>query len=292
MGTRQEWTVEQKHDAAVIRVPFDDREGQEFRVLLTSDRHHDNPDCRRDMEYRHLDQAAEINAPVIDLGDLFCAMQGRNDRRGSKSKVRPEHRVGDYFGALIDTAVEDYAPWARQFAVIATGNHETAILRHNEIDLTRRLVAGLQAHGSPVIQGGYRGWVRFQFEGVQSNRRWSKTLYYYHGSGGGGPVTKGVIQTNRRAVYLPDANIVATGHIHESWEVTLTRYRLTSSGREYQDEQLHVQVPTYKDEARARTGWHVETGKPPKPLGARWLVFTQVGSKNGGQMRYHTERAH
>ena len=45
-------------------------------VLLRSDVHHDNPKCKQDMERRHLDEAIEYDAPIIDNGDLFCAMHG------------------------------------------------------------------------------------------------------------------------------------------------------------------------------------------------------------------------
>ncbi len=55
-------------------------------------------------------------------------------------------------------------------------------------------------------------------------------MAYHHGYGGGGPVTKDVIQTNRRAVYLPDANIVISGHTHDRWIVPVTRNRISHIG--------------------------------------------------------------
>jgi len=45
--------------------------------LLRSDVHHDNPKCNQDLERKHLDEAIEYDAPIIDNGDLFCAMQGK-----------------------------------------------------------------------------------------------------------------------------------------------------------------------------------------------------------------------
>ena len=51
--------------------------------------------------------------------------------------------------------------------------------------------------------------------------------------GGSAVVTKGVIDTNRRSVMLANADIVATGHIHESWEMPLMRKHLsTRTGKE------------------------------------------------------------
>lgn len=58
--------------------------GWEQWVLLRSDVHHDNPKCDQKLEKKHLDQAKEYNAIIIDNGDLFCAMQGKYDKRASK----------------------------------------------------------------------------------------------------------------------------------------------------------------------------------------------------------------
>ena len=60
-------------------------------VLLRSDVHHDNPKCKQDMERRHLDEALEFDAPIIDNGDLFCAMQGKWDKR-SDNDLQPTRR--------------------------------------------------------------------------------------------------------------------------------------------------------------------------------------------------------
>lgn len=88
-------------------------------------------------------------------------------------------------------------------------------------------------------------------------------------------MTKGVIQTNRRAVYLPDAQVIISGHIHEEWIVTLARERLTSRGRVYLDEQVHLCSATYKQEYDpANSSWHSQMGRPPKPIGGTWLEFT------------------
>ena len=72
-----------------------------FWVLLTSDRHHDNPHCNQELEKKHLDEAKERNAVIIDYGDLFCAMQGKFDRRASKDHIRPAHQHGNYLDRLV-----------------------------------------------------------------------------------------------------------------------------------------------------------------------------------------------
>jgi len=255
-----------------IRVPVQRNRQWEQWALLSADRHFDNPKSRQDMQKKHLDEARDRGALVLDFGDLFCAMQGKNDRRGKKGGTRGENITPDYFGSLVRSGVKLFEPYLDNLALMGPGNHETAILSHNEIDLTTALVERLQDKGSKVVRGGYRGWVRFLFKGTTYGQGIS--MHYSHGSGGGGVVTKGVIQANRRAVWLPDAQIVVSGHIHEAWQVEYCRARLSEKGAEFTDEQLHICLPTYKDEfTDCANGFHVENERPPKPLGAWWLRF-------------------
>ena len=162
----QRWTVEQtsKNTNVVdINFPFVRNHDWEQWVLLRSDVHHDNPKCDQDLEREHLETALEYDAPVIDNGDLHCVMGGKWDKRSSKESIRPEHQVNNYFDAIINTATDFYKPYASIFAVLGRGNHETAILKNHETDLTDRLAASLRRHGSNVVASGYGGWVRFRF---------------------------------------------------------------------------------------------------------------------------------
>lgn len=267
------WTVEKTSDVvSTIKVEMARAADWEQWVLLRSDGHFDNPKAKNDLAHRHLKQAVERKAPICDFGDLFCAMQGRNDRRGSKSSIKDENQQQNYFGSLIKDATKFLEPYRDNLAVIGTGNHETAVLKNNEIDLTESLIDRLNDKGSQCVPGGYRGWIKFAFSGTTYQQ--TVNMYYTHGGGGGGPVTKGVIKTNRRAVFLPDAHIVVGGHIHEAWQLEMPRIRLTRGGREYADDQLHICLPTYKEEFLNHSGgFHHEGERPPKPLGAQWLRF-------------------
>jgi predicted phosphodiesterase len=271
------WTIEEKsRNVHIIRMPIQRNADWEQRVLVTSDRHWDNPHSDHKLQYDHLQKAKECGAPVIDLGDFFDVMSGRNDRRGTKGHVRPEHKVDNYFDAVVDTAVDAFKPYAANFAVLAHGNHDTAIIKHGETDLLSRFVYRLNAEtGSRAFTGGYSGFVRFMSEDESGGAfRRSVNLFYHHGHGGGGPVTKGTIHASRRAVYLPDADIVVSGHHHENWLFPMQRTRLSDTGKVYKDQQLHIACSTYKDEyGDGAEGWHIERGGPPKPIGAVWLAF-------------------
>lgn len=248
------------------------RAGWEQWFLLSSDRHHDNAFCDQDLERRHLEEAKARDAIVLDFGDLFDVMQSKDDRRASKDQLRNEHKRGDYLDALVETAAAFYGPYADRLALMALGNHETAVLDRYGTNLVDRLAHQLRReHGGITQAGGYGGWVRLMCH-VHKTTRQQLRLKYFHGSGGGGPVTRGVIQTNRQAVYLPDADIVVNGHTHDAWHMPIARERLTDLGNQYQDLQHHIRTSTYKDEYRAGAGgWHVERGGAPKPIGAVWM---------------------
>ena len=247
--------------------------------LLSSDRHWDNPHSDWKLQKKHLNLARERNAKVLDFGDLFCVMQGKYDRRASKSNVRPEHQNDNYLDSVVNTAVDWFAPYADMFALVSEGNHESAIRRNHETDLIERFVSALNYKtGGHLTRGLYTGWVRFRFN-VTKTQTQMFTLNYTHGYGGGGPVTRGVIQSNRKAVYLPDANFCVSGHIHEQWLVTIPRERINSSGDTFIDEQVHVCLPTYKEEYLMGQDFHRERGRPPKPTGAYWLRFFRENKK-------------
>lgn len=246
-------------------------------VLLASDRHHDNPHADHDLERKHLDEAVQRRAGVIDCGDLFCAMGGKGDPRRMKNGVtRPEHaQANDYWDSLVRHAADFYAPYARHFIVIGRGNHETAILKNQETDLTERLCERMSSMaGCTVHSGGYGGWVKFEITYSQT-QVYALFLKYFHGSGGGGLMSMDTLRVRRIASWTPDADVIVGGHTHDQWWLTIDRERLRRSNGDYKIElesQHHVRCGTYKDEyGDGYGGWHIERGGPPKSLGAIWM---------------------
>jgi hypothetical protein len=289
------WSIK-KLQRNVVEITIDLTRNKDWEqwVLLRSDVHHDNPKCDQDLERQHLEEAIEYDAPIIDNGDLFCAMQGKWDKRADKQALREEHRGSNYFDLLVETAADFYRQYGAQFAVLGKGNHETAVTKAHETDLTDRLASRMRAHGSSVESSGYGGFVLFRFHDAKQSgpkgQKDTKTLYHFHGTGGGGPVTRGVIQTNRMAVWSPDADIVLSGHTHDEWTVTIPRMRINSHGNVYHDEQLHIRPPGYKDAwADSDHGFETEKMLGPKSLGAAWLQFTWCPRR--GRVMVDTKRA-
>ncbi len=255
-------------------------------VLLTADRHLDNPHSDMGLQRDHLKLARERGAVVIDVGDLFCAMGGKYDPRAAKHGVtRPEHQIAnDYLDSIVRANAEFIAPHADLFAVIARGNHETGILKRNETDLTERLCERLNTKpGIKVYSGGYGGWIIFRFR--DGRMETTTRLKYFHGAGGGAMMSFGTLDVRRRLSWTPDADIVVGGHNHNQWMVRVGRERLIRQNGGYragEDSVLWLNCPSYKDEyADGHEGWAIERGHPPKPLGAWWLRLHIVRRVDG-----------
>jgi hypothetical protein len=223
---------------------------------------------------KHLNEAVKRNALILDGGDMLDAMQGHYDPRRSYDDLRPEYKHKDYYDLIEGDAVKHYAPYAKNWLLMARGNHESSVLDKISIDLTSRITGRLNLEtGSSVIPAKYGGWVIFYFsEDGGAGHRSSIRLKYFHGSGGDAPVTRGAIQTARQAVYLPDADIVWNGHNHNSYTIPIKRERITAQGRLYFDICWHVRTPGYKDDyGMGEEGWEVERGGVPKPHGGAWI---------------------
>ena len=258
-----------------------------YRFLLLSDIHWDNPKCDRKLLKRHLDEAKAGGHPILINGDLLDLMGGKKDRRANKETVRPEHQVVNYFDAVVSDCAKFFKPYAELIHLIAYGNHETAIINHQEFDCLRTF-----AHliGRTEVLGTYSGWVMYQFKST-GNQGQTLRIKYHHGSGGGGVVTRGAIQFNRMATMVEGADIIWSGHVHESTEIIYSIERLNRNNRPELVNCYMVRTSTYKEEYLPGMGWHVERGAPPKPLGGRWLDV-KFGV-NGGvpYLKFNTQHA-
>ena len=262
--------------------------GDEKELLLTSDWHFDNTKCDRGLMKEHFDEAKHKGAGILAIGDLFCAMQGKYDKRSSKSSIRPENMVDNYLDSLVYTMAEWLEPYKEHLLFISYGNHETSVLKHTETDLLARLAVALN---TGLAVSGYGGYLKLQFyrspkgeiTSVPSEKHSMSSFLIktFHGHGGGGPVTKGVIQSQRQAVIYPDADCVVSGHVHDQYIINYPKERVNKNGLLSIKPQFHIRTATYKEEFQHDIGgWHTERGGGPKPLGGAWLKF-KIKDDNG-----------
>jgi len=252
--------------------------GKTAEVAVLSDIHWDNPHCDRKLLKKHLNYCKENDIPVVIIGDLFCLMQGRGDNRRNKSDILPEHNNAFYLDSIVDTAVEWFAPYADIIKVIGYGNHETGIIKYQETDLLKRFVEMMNLKCNSDIQtGGYGGWIVYTLH-YRKNSVASFKHKYYHGSGGGGIVTKGALNLTRSLEMYEDMDLFTMGHIHENSSRNDVRESLMTYKGNYKIRQRqihHCITGTYKEEyGDGATGWHIERGAPPKPLGGRIITLS------------------
>lgn len=246
----------------------------DVKIAMLSDIHWDNPKCDWDLLKLHMDYFKKHDIKVMINGDFFCLMQGRGDNRRNKSDIRPEHNNYKYLDSIVETAVEWWAPYADILTVIGYGNHETGVIKWQETDILRRFVDLLNIKtGANVQTGGYGGWLIIK---IGKRMPISYKLKYFHGSGGGGIVTKGAINLTRALEMYEDFDIFAMGHIHENScrnDVRDMIIHNSTQGYKCVQRQIHLMLTgTYKEEYEdGSKGWHVERGAPPKPLGGRIL---------------------
>lgn len=248
------------------------------RLAVLSCLHWDNPNCDQELLKKHLEYCLINEIPVMVHGDFFCLMQGKGDRRGSKSDIRPEHNNTKYLDSIVDTAIEWFSPYAHIFTVLGYGNHETSIIKYQETDILKRFVDGLNLkNNSNVKTGGYGGWLQVTL--CKTNSGLVSRIKYFHGSGGGGIVTKGAINLTRALEMYEGMDVFTMGHVHENMARNDVRdtfvFNRGKRKHEIQEKQIHLMITgTYKNEYHSGAkGWAVERGIPSKPLGGRILVF-------------------
>jgi hypothetical protein len=231
-------------------------------VLLASDIHYDSRVCDRSLLKKHFGQAKEKDAPIFIFGDFYDVMATKKDPRSHMSDVRPEYQTGKgYLNLITNDAIDFCKDYPIRF--ISEGNHEQNITKRHEIDIIESLCKGINAK-----QGDWAGYLRFHFNHVAGGKNRSMDMYYTHGSGGNSPVTKGVIQTNRRGVAY-DADLFVSGHNHNRWNMELMRQRVNTHGTIKSTPQNHINLGTYK----GQDDWEKQMGFPSPNKGGVWLRF-------------------
>lgn len=266
-----------------------DLERHETKLALLSDIHWDNPKCDREKLKDHLNYCKSNDIPIFINGDFFCLMQGKYDPRRNKKDILPEHNKANYIDAVIEDAVEWWSPYANLMTVIGYGNHETAIIKNLETDPLQRFVDLLNyTNKTSVYVGGYGGWIVLRAD-IANNTFMSKNIKYFHGSGGGGVVTKGAINLTRALELYENMDIFVMGHIHENSSRNDVRdclqYNTGKRSHEIVHKQIHLAITgAYKEEYQdGAFGWHVERGAPIKPVGGRILTLSSKITRSPGK---------
>lgn len=257
-------------NAHKITIPAERHKGWEKWMLATSDHHFDSTQCDRELLEYHHELARERDAGIVCLGDALDLMQGRQDKRAGKIDLRPEYQTEAYADAIVDDAAAWYGRYATDYWMMSYGNHESGHRKYQETDLLARLVRRLNRDNDAAIMlGAYRGRLNldcdFGHDDVQRIRG-----AYHHGHGGGGPVTVGTIGA-QRARAAGTFDLWMTGHVHERWALWSTVADVDEEGYAVYRDVLQVCCGPYKTEGLGGSGYHDESGRPPKPAGGWWI---------------------
>lgn len=280
--------IEKQNDAYRVFLSFESRKDQR-EYLMISDLHFDSKKCNRFALKSLLDEAVQRDAGILIFGDLLDVMGAKFDPRSGKSDIRPEYNSSNYFSDVVDDCVKFFGPYSKNILFISKGNHEDSVKRRHEFDLLEIMAYKLRMeHGWKGLIGGYEGWLIFDGTTRDSDNETirgygSPVCYYTHGAGGNAPVTRGVIQTNRRQVQI-NADIFVSGHIHTQWSFPVPQRQLTSHGVEYVRDVLHLQLGCFKESHRG--SWEAQKGFGPANIGGYWLKFFIKDNKT----RYIEER--
>lgn len=273
-----------------LRIPYSSTTDQ-FHFLLASDIHLDNPKCDRKLFAKHLNEMQERKGKALFFGDVMCLMQGKKDRRGSKGDIRPEHLGSNYFDLVFNETANWLKPWQEDIVMMSDGNHETAIINHNEVDPLGNVVRIMRDSGSPVEHMRYQGFLWFTFYQKGLERAQEKirrlTLGFHHGTWGG-VITRGTLGGNRYASVMPDADVLVNGHNHERTIVAHPCYRINNKGEQRIEQRWHIQTGTYKQEFKGGGGFAIEKIVMPKSLGG---IFLKLRPRNSSGVEITCEPA-
>lgn len=229
-----------------------------------------------------------FGGPVAINGDVFDLILTGDKKRYNPTALHP--RVAgraDIVNASVDYAHELLEPIASQIHFIGIGNHETAVEKHHSTDPVAWLIRDLNRdHNLNIQYGGYCGWWVLRFS--RDRQMWSYKIHYHHGSGGGSPVTKGMIGFSRDAAWIDGADCLWRGHKHHK---TADRDVVQYLDRDHvlkHKERLRVMSASYLDTYREQTSQDALDRGRRAAYASDWGVAPQA---HGGVFIHITIRA-
>ena len=274
-------------DVTVIDLDIGGRGGS-ASFFFFSDTHLDSLFCQTDVFLSHLRQMAAAGAYFLCVGDMVDAMMGRYDPRRSQEELLPEFRGrDDYYDAVVDYVAGRLLPFKERLIFLGQGNHELAVKKHVGTDLSARVgrILNQNRQAPPVQVGGYTGYIVIRIL-TNGKPRANTIIYYAHGSGGAAPVTRGVIRTNRQAVFLENVAVVLNGHNHQGYVVPIVMEGVNKALRTSRHIVWFLRTPGYKNEwARERSGYVAQKNTGPHPLGGIVGILSLDGDSPAWQMQ-------
>lgn len=221
-------------------------------ITLISDLHIGAHNVNYDAIYADLKDAADNGDRILINGDVLDLILPSDSKRYSPDALHPRlHGRRDVLSAGVEMAAEILSPYANQIDMIGLGNHEDAVTKYHSVDPIMMLIDKLRVDckdGHEIAYGGYTGFVdyRISFPGTGGKRM---VIYYHHGSGGASPVTKGIIDFDRKASWV-DSDVVWLGHKHN---------RISDSTPQRMRCPMEGDAPVFDQQVMVMTGGYMST---------------------------------
>lgn len=244
-------------------LPIECEYGDEVGLRLMSDLHVGASQVDYKLIEREISEAKENGDRVLINGDLLDLILPKDHKRFSPTNLHPRiSGRSDVINAAVMWAAELLAPVATQLDMLGIGNHEEVVTRYHGIDPTLLVIYELEKiirekkSDHQIHYGGYTGFVDYRIRHLRKRKdpggeargggRW--VLYYHHGSGAAAPVTKGMIDFNRKDTFV-DASAIWMGHKHNNWNGKVEKLSCPMSGDQ----------PTVKEVRHIMTGAYFST---------------------------------
>ena len=208
---------------------------------------------------KELETAKEKGDRILINGDVFDLILPKDHKRFTPDVLHPRLRGRrDIINEVIKMGLEMLGPYANQIDMVGLGNHETSTESYHSIDPLKLLVYELEKIVAEsdnkehvVHYGGYTGFVDYRFRYItkkgdeaKGGQRW--VVYYHHGSGGAAPVTKGMIDFNRKDVFI-DSDVIWMGHKHNRLTSHVEKLSCPLLGRQPKTKDVrHIMTGSYQ----------------------------------------------
>lgn len=266
-------------------------------LFVTSDNHYDSRKCDRRRLKKDFQTAIEKDAWIIINGDWLDVMGMKHDPRSIPNEIRPEYMTAgeSYLDLVIKDSAEFLKPYAKNILMIGYGNHETNIVKRQQIDPLKWMVHLLneflsaQGETHQIELGAYQGAVNLNFTRAKSSQSATKRLFYHHGSGGGAKRSKGILNADILVAQNSWADIIISGHDHNKWYLPYTVNSLNHKGNEWVERKIDIlRLGSYKKKAKT-FGWEIEKDFNEPTLGGWMIEFFWVAVDGKNMLRLKTK---
>jgi predicted phosphodiesterase len=250
------------------------KQSERKHLFVTSDNHFDSRKCDRKRLKKDFDKALKLNAWIIINGDWLDVMGMKHDPRSIPNEIRPEYMESG--SSYLDLVIHDSAKWLMPYRdnilIIGYGNHETNIVKRQQIDPLKWMIHLLnEGNDHKVELGAYQGACVFNFMRGKNNSSQNVKLYYHHGSGGGAKRSKGILNADILVAQNSWADIIISGHDHNKWYLPYTVMSLNHLASKWIERKVDIlRLGSYKKKSRT-FGWEIEKDFNEPTLGG-WLI--------------------